>query len=127
MNNAMSDARGSLRLNGKQHNQDRDRHRHNIGAERGRRNGQPFERREHTDRRRDGAVPVDESRAEQADKADRAARVEAELVVDRWNRRLANGRTCCGRPRSGRRCSLKPLGSMCSAPDAGRAVRSICA
>jgi hypothetical protein len=25
-------------------------------------------------------------------KADRAARLEAELVVDRWNRRLANGR-----------------------------------
>jgi hypothetical protein len=25
-------------------------------------------------------------------KADRAARLEAELVVDRWNRRLATGR-----------------------------------
>jgi hypothetical protein len=43
-------------------------------------------------------------------KADCAARAEAELVVDRWNRRLATGRECCGRQRSGPRCSLERLG-----------------
>jgi hypothetical protein len=66
----MPDARGSLRLNGKQRNQDRDRHRHDIRAEPGRCDGQSFERREHRDRRRDRAVPVNESRAEQAERHD---------------------------------------------------------
>jgi hypothetical protein len=71
----MPDARGSLRLNGKKHNQDRDRHRHHIRAEPGRRDGQPFERREHRDRRRDCPIPVDESRAEQAERDDRRPRL----------------------------------------------------
>ena len=67
----LPDARGSLGLNGEQRNQDRDRGRHHIGAEPGRRDGQAFEGREHGNRRRDGAVAVDEGRAEQAQRDDR--------------------------------------------------------
>jgi hypothetical protein len=59
-------------------------------------------------------------------KTDRAARQEAELVVDRWNRLLLPGATCFGLPRSAPRRSLEFFGSMCSAPDAGQAERSIC-
>jgi hypothetical protein len=51
-------------------------------------------------------------------KADRPARLEAELVVDRWNR-LATGR--------GMLWSPERRGSMCSAQAAGRAGRLICA
>jgi hypothetical protein len=36
-------------------------------------------------------------------KADRAARAEAEIVVDRWNRRVATVRDMLGRLRSGLR------------------------
>jgi hypothetical protein len=51
------DARGPLRLDGEQRTEDRDRRRHHIEAETWGRDGQPFERREHGNRRGDGAVP----------------------------------------------------------------------
>jgi hypothetical protein len=60
---------------GEQRNEDRDRHRHHIGPEPGRRDGQAFERREHGNRRRDGAVAVNESRSEQAERDDRRPRL----------------------------------------------------
>ena len=65
------DARGSPRLDGEQCNEDRDRRRHHVGAEAGRREGEPFERREHGNCRCDGAVTVNESRAEQSERDNR--------------------------------------------------------
>jgi hypothetical protein len=59
-------------------------------------------------------------------KADRAARLEAELVVDRWGD-WPRAATCSGRQRSGSRCLPRRRGLTCSAPDAGRAGRSTCA
>jgi hypothetical protein len=47
-------------------------------------------------------------------KADRAARAEAEAVIQRWNDQLSRGgATCCGRPRSAPGCSPERLGSTC--------------
>jgi hypothetical protein len=47
-------------------------------------------------------------------KADRAARAEAELVVDRWNRRLATGRDMLWSPTIRLRCAPGRRGSMCA-------------
>jgi hypothetical protein len=54
-------------------------------------------------------------------KADRAARLEAELVIDRWNRRLATGRDMLWSPTI--RAALSPgrHGWMSSVRAAGRA------
>src|ERR1700733_7798540 len=59
-------------------------------------------------------------------KADRAARLEAELVIDRWNRRLATGRDMLWSPTI--RAALSPgrHGWMSSVRAAGRAGRSTC-
>jgi hypothetical protein len=59
-------------------------------------------------------------------KADRAARAEAELVVDRWNRRLARGRDMPWSPTSGLRCSQERHGLMVSVRAAARAEPLIC-
>jgi hypothetical protein len=47
-------------------------------------------------------------------KAERAARAEAELVVDRWNRRLATGRDMLWSPTIRLRCAPGRRGSMCA-------------
>jgi hypothetical protein len=60
-------------------------------------------------------------------KADRAARFEAELVVDRWNRRLATGRDMLWSPTIRAALTAERRGSMCSARGAAPAERSICA
>jgi len=61
-----ADARRSERLEREQRNENRDRSRDDVRVDRGRRDFQPLERREHRDGRRDGAVAVDQGRAEQA-------------------------------------------------------------
>ena len=58
-------------------------------------------------------------------KADRAARLEAELVVDRWNRRLATGRDMLWSPTIRAALIAGTPGSTSSVPAAGRAGRSI--
>jgi hypothetical protein len=48
-------------------------------------------------------------------KSGRAARAEAEAVIQRWNDQYRGVATCCGRPRSAPRRSLERLGSTSSA------------
>jgi hypothetical protein len=59
-------------------------------------------------------------------KADKAARLEAELVIDRWNRRLATGRDMLWSPtiRAALVAGTPWLDVFC--PAAGRAERSTC-
>jgi hypothetical protein len=59
-------------------------------------------------------------------KADRAARLEAELVIDRWNRRLATGRDMLWSPTFGLRWSPELRGWMSSVRGAAPAGRSTC-
>jgi hypothetical protein len=59
-------------------------------------------------------------------KADKAARLEAELVIDRGIGDWRPAATCCGRQRSGLRSLPGRLGSTSSARAAAPAVRSIC-
>ena len=61
-----ADARGAERLHGEQQEEDDDGGRHHVMGQRRRRDLKPFERREHGNRRRDGAVAVDQRRAEKA-------------------------------------------------------------
>jgi hypothetical protein len=52
-------------------------------------------------------------------KADQGARLEAELVIDRWNRRLGQAATCCGLRRAARparillKCLSQPYAPEC--------------
>jgi hypothetical protein len=58
-------------LDGKQCNEDRDCRRHHVGAETRRCECEPFECRQHGNCRSDGAVTVNESRAEQSERHNR--------------------------------------------------------
>ena len=63
---SIADPRGPLRLNGEQPNQHRHGRGQHVSIEGGRHDLQSFQRREHRDRRRDGAVAIDQGGAEQA-------------------------------------------------------------